>query len=104
MGQEDWEFWIGALIQDKKFHYLPIEGFKYRVRGDSLLNRLTDEKGEQNRTYIYSKYNFQLLNSIRLNYSSDEEKYKQKYFTQIESLNGKRLKNIIKLLMGKRFG
>jgi glycosyltransferase involved in cell wall biosynthesis len=103
MGHEDWDFWIGALMKNKKFHYLPVEGFKYRVRADSMLNKLTDEKGEENRKYIYSKYNFQLLNSIRMNYVGDAEKFKLKYFRQIESLNNKRLKNMIKLLIGKKF-
>ena len=104
MGHEDWDFWIGALMREKKFHYLPKEGYRYRVRKESMLNELTDEKGEENRKYIYSKYNFQLLNSIRQNYSGDEEKFKSRYFKQIDSLNSTRLKNIIKLLVGKKFG
>ncbi len=104
MGHEDWDFWIGALMRENKFHYLPIEGYRYRVRGDSMLNKLTDEKGEENRKYIYSKYNFELLNSVRINYYGDEEKYKKKYFVQVGSLNNKRLKNIIKLIIGRNFG
>ncbi|GHM99878.1 glycosyl transferase [Cytophagales bacterium WSM2-2] len=104
MGHEDWDFWIGALMLNKRFHYEAICGFKYRVRQNSMLDKLTDEKGEENRQYIYSKYNFQLLNSIRMNYNGDTEKYKERYFKQIESLNERRLKNIAKLLIGKKFG
>lgn len=103
-GHEDWDFWIGAIMKEMKFYYLPTVGFHYRVRKGSMLSKLTDEKGGENRIYIYSKYNYQLLKSIQLNYSGDSEKFKAKYFRQIESLNNKRLKNMIKLLIGKRFG
>lgn len=104
MGGEDWDFWIGAIMKRKKFHYLPIQGFRYRVRSNSLLHAITDEKGEENRQYIYTKHNFQLMDSIRMNYGGDVEKFKQKYFRQLESLNTRRIRNIVKLLIGKKFG
>lgn len=104
MGGEDWDFWIGAIMKKRKFHYLPMQGFRYRVRSNSMLHAITDEKGEENRQYIYMKHNFPLMESIRINYGGDSEKFKQKYFRQLESLNTRTIRNIVKLLIGKKFG
>jgi glycosyltransferase involved in cell wall biosynthesis len=103
MGHEDWDFWIMALMKNMQFHYLPIPGFKYRIRPDSMLRNVTIKRSEENREYIYNKHNYQLFKSIRKNYNPTPENYKLFYLNLLSDLKNNRIKNIAKLLLGKQF-
>jgi len=100
MGHEDWDFWIGAFMRGKIFFYTSDVGFKYRVREGSMLQVVTKHKTEDNRRYIYAKYNTPLFESIRQNY---EGRYTSKYLDLIRDLNNNRLRHLIKILIGKKY-
>lgn len=103
MGHEDWDFWVGAILKNKVFEYLPMVGFKYRVSGNSMLRTVTYKGADRNREYIYSKYNFTLLNSIHKNYSDPQENYKMKFLDHLYYLKKNRIKSILKILLKRAF-
>lgn len=104
MGHEDWDFWVGAIMRGKNFKYLAVPGFKYRIRPDSMLRTQAASKSEENRKYIYKKYNYQLFESIRVNYNPNPENFKAKYINLLRDFEKNRIKNIAKLLLGKKIG
>lgn len=57
MGYEDWEMWLRAALNHKKFFYL--EGVviqKYRVRGDSMLRKINKQKRDALYEHLEKKY------------------------------------------------
>lgn len=103
MGHEDWDFWIRALMAKKQFHYLPVAGFRYRLRDDSMLRTVTRKKGEENRQYIYAKHHEALFHSIYRNYVPASENYKAKYIQLQQYLRENRLVSLIKILLNRPF-
>lgn len=101
MGHEDWDFWTGAIMQKRKFHYLPMIGYKYRFRTNSMIRTIDGSAIEENRYYIYSKYNSDLLNSIRKMYNPDTDMFKNLYIDLRNYLKQHRIKSIIKILIGR---
>lgn len=57
LGHEDWELWLNFLSLGKKGIYVPVHGFDYRVRPDSLL--ATSNRDENRRSilrYVLAKH------------------------------------------------
>lgn len=57
LGHEDWEFWLNLLSLGRGGVYVPVHGFDYRVRSDSLL--ATSNKDENRRSilkYVLTKH------------------------------------------------
>ncbi|MBX2917508.1 MAG: glycosyltransferase family 2 protein [Cyclobacteriaceae bacterium] len=103
MGHEDWDFWIRAMMNKKKFSYVAMAGFKYRVRKNSMLRSLTDNDAQMNRHYIYNKHNYPLMESIRMNYTPQDKNFKKKYFDLKNQLKRNKIKNVIKIILGMEF-
>ena len=56
IGHEDWEFWIRAGIQKKKFYLIDEIMFEYRLRKNSLITQATsEEKFEKMKQYVYGR-------------------------------------------------
>lgn len=56
IGHEDWEFWIRAGLQKKKFYFIDEIMFEYRLRKNSLITQVTsDERYEKMIQYVYGK-------------------------------------------------
>lgn len=103
MGHEDWDFWIGALMKGKSFKYLPIPGFKYRVRNDSMLRSQSMKDGNKIRDYVFNKYNKLLFESIEFNYNPEDNVFKSKYLNLKAQLKSNRIKSVIKIIFGLDF-
>ncbi len=103
MGHEDWDFWVRALMAKKIFYYLPMAGFRYRVREDSMLRTVTRKMGEENRRYIYAKHHEALFQSIHRSYIPASENYKAKYLRLQQYLRENRLVSLAKLLLNRPF-
>jgi hypothetical protein len=101
MGTEDWELWIRMYLNKKQFFYLPKAGFHYRVAGNSMMSRFTNDTFEQNRQYIYHKHATLIAKEIK-DLAASNKKMRRK----IDRVNNlpftKRLGLLIKLLFGKK--
>ncbi|MCS6982124.1 MAG: glycosyltransferase [Flavobacteriales bacterium] len=57
LGYEDWEFWLHLLDRGQKGLYIPVCGFEYRVRSDSLLQITNQDENRRNiLRYILRKH------------------------------------------------
>lgn len=102
-GNEDWDLWVRASLAGMTFRYNPKPGFRYRVRTDSLLRTQTREKGLQIRRQVYEKHNLELFESIRRNFVEPEHNYKAKYLDLQSQLKNNKLRNLVKILLGRDF-
>lgn len=73
MGNEDWEFWVNAMLHGCNFYYLNELSFYYRVTGNSMRLNVTNPAFDANKQYIIQKhaayfYSFYNANYRRLNY------------------------------------
>jgi len=61
-GWEDWEMWLRIGFSGKKFSYIPVIGFKYRVSPTSMITSIQNSYEVQNRlvAYLHKKYPSQL--------------------------------------------
>ncbi len=61
-GWEDWDMWLKIAFANKKFHYIPMIGFKYRVTANSMIKDIQNNIMNQNllSEYMQSKYPSQL--------------------------------------------
>ncbi len=74
MGMEDWEMWLRAAFNGKKFHYL--EGVviqKYRVRADSMIRKVDKKKRDAVFAYLQQKH------PTFLNYDGISDFYFEKF-------------------------
>lgn len=55
-GWEDWEFWISILKEGGNVKCLNKVGFYYRVKSDSMLKRINQEKGKYLLEYLSVKH------------------------------------------------
>lgn len=56
-GYEDWEMWLRAAFNGKKFYYLSgVVTQKYRVRSDSMIREVSRKKRDLVFTYLENKY------------------------------------------------
>ena len=56
IGHEDWEYWIRAGIENKRFFFIDEVVFEYRMINNSLITPATDpSKFEKMIQYIYGK-------------------------------------------------
>jgi glycosyltransferase involved in cell wall biosynthesis len=91
MGHEDWEFWIHAFVNGKKFHYLQEVGFYYRWMPGSMIRDITQDMLDQSRQYIHRKHATKIIPALLGAYSKLEQL--QRYLVQ------KRIKSGFKLLL-----
>lgn len=76
-GYEDWEMWLRAGFNRKRFYYL--EGViiqKYRIRKDSMLNKIDKRKRDAIFDYLSNKY------PSFLNFSGVSDFYYEKFRAQ----------------------
>jgi glycosyltransferase involved in cell wall biosynthesis len=60
-GWEDWELWLRIGNKNKKIHFLEGEPLSYyRIHGESMLHRITEENFRVLRSYLNSKYKMNL--------------------------------------------
>lgn len=75
VGSEDWDFWISVLKDGGQAVKLPMIGFYYRIRPESMLRRLDETKVKSISEYICRKhFDFvitQLGNPIYLSFEID---------------------------------
>ena len=65
MGWEDWDFWMRAVMEGWKFHYVPEVLFDYRVRDNSMIQTDTKPNMEKLNDYIFSKPVYYLARHYR---------------------------------------
>ncbi len=58
MGYEDWDLWLKLAFASHGFYYLDETGFEYRVRKDSMMKDVNQNRDRQNEieTYFLEKY------------------------------------------------
>lgn len=72
IGYEDWEFWIRAGIENRKFYFIDEELYEYRLRDNSLITKVSmAEKFEKMIQYVYGK-NYSYFQNYIIKYNNLE--------------------------------
>lgn len=97
MGHEDWELWIKLHHSGYKFFYLAEKGFYYRHTESSMLQTVTNEKFEDNRKYIITKYSDFFAEQF------DELRRKYEILVADKTfINNNKIRTIAKIFIGKK--
>jgi glycosyltransferase involved in cell wall biosynthesis len=72
-GYEDWEFWLRCGINNKRFHYLPLVTFDYRVSSSSMIRSFTEEMSIQCTNYIANKHSKSYAHQFKLLYKENAD-------------------------------
>jgi glycosyltransferase involved in cell wall biosynthesis len=65
-GFEDWDFWLSSYLAGFKFKHIDEELYGYRIRGDSMMAGLINEKKNlQCHDYIIQKHALGIVKSLR---------------------------------------
>jgi len=99
-GLEDWEFWISVLKNGGKVKQLDEIGFYYRIKEDSMLNKLSEEK----RQYLYNYMSTKHADFYIEHYGNFQELLYENYMLKKEckKLSNSR-KNALKVLCKSLF-
>lgn len=86
-GFEDWDFWIGSYLTGFQFKYVNEELYGYRIRNDSMMAGLINEKKNQLcHDYIIQKHGLGMVKSLKKAYdfySKHHTKRKRRYLKKL---------------------
>ncbi|MFD2873458.1 glycosyltransferase family 2 protein [Mucilaginibacter ximonensis] len=90
-GAEDWEFWLHCHLKNFRFKFLNEELYEYRVSGNSMITKISEEKKSETWNFIMIKHvssyrtQFLKLNTYKQFFINDQRNYLRttaKYFAK----------------------
>lgn len=92
-GFEDWDLWIRIGLGGWNFHFLQDKLFDYRVRANSMIGTLSNQKRERMMNYIANNYGFVIHHRYRRFFRIVERLDKNPFSFFLKIIYSKYIKN-----------